>query len=405
MDSDSGLGFVSFFSGALGLDLGLERAGLRPLAVNEFDPIACQTIRRNRPNVLLYDTDIRGLSAERVLRDCGVSVGELFLVCGGPPCQAFSTAGKRLGLNDERGNVFLHFVDLVGQMRPKYVVIENVRGLLSAPLSHRPHSMRGEGHPSLKDDEMPGGALRHIVGMLGDYGYAVCFNLYNTANFGVPQIRERIILFGSREGGQVPDLVPTHDEFGRRGLPVWRTFKEAVEGLPIQQEHLRFPEKRLRYYRMLRPGENWRDLPEALQKEAMGRSYYSGGGKTGFYRRLAWDKPSPTMVTCPTMPATDLGHPTEDRPLSVQEYARVQTFPDDWQFAGNLMERYRQIGNAVPVVFGEAVGRHLLAHDRGEALDRSAAMRVALSRYRNTDYNSWSATVGRKREGEQLPLM
>ena len=141
---------------------------------------------------------------------------------------------------------------------------------------------------------------------------------------------------------------------------------------------------------MLKAGQNWRDIPPELQKEAMGGAYEAGGGKVGFYRRLSWDRPAPTVVTCPTMPATDLAHPEEDRPLSVQEYARIQTFPDDWIFEGNLTSRYKQIGNAVPVHFGEKIGRHLLAYDAGEALE-VAPPQMRLSRYRNTDHRSWQA--------------
>ena len=402
MHAQRNLQFLSFFSGALGLDLGLENAGLSPTLFNESDTTACKTIHLNRPDIRLYAQDIRELSAERLMLDNGLAKGDAFLVCGGPPCQAFSTAGRRLGLNDERGNVFLHFIHLIGSLMPCYVVIENVRGLLSAPLVHRPHRERGHGFPPLSQEELPGGALKHIVSVLEGYGYAVNFNLYNTANFGVPQVRERLVLFGIREGRPVPDLSPTHDEKGRFGLPRWRVFREAVSSLAGPLHHLEFPPRRLRYYRLLGPGENWRDLPANLQEEAMGKSYFAAGGRTGFYRRLHWDKPSPTLVTCPTMPATDLAHPIENRPLSVEEYSRLQTFPDDWHFAGGIRHMYRQIGNAVPVEFAAAMGRHLLAYDEG-ALSGSTAP-VALSRYRNTGYRSWITSAPNTTEQQQAAL-
>jgi len=165
------------------------------------------------------------------------------------------------------------------------------------------------------------------------------------------------VLIACRDGSRAPFLAPTHSQFGEHGLPTWRTFRDAVAGLEeTQQEYVRFPEKRLVYYRQLTAGQNWRNLPEALQRKALGKSFEAGGGKTGFFRRLAWDKPAPTLVTHPAMPATDLCHPQMDRPLSVQEYARVQQFPDDWRFAGALLDRYRQIGNAVPVVSGRRGG-------------------------------------------------
>ncbi len=265
-----------------------------------------------------------------ICKDTGIERGHLFAVVGGPPCQAFSTAGRRLGLNDERGNVFLHFISLIRELQPKYAIFENVRGLLSAPLVHRPHEQRGPGFPPLAEEERPGGALLHILRLLEDAGYQVTFTLYNTANFGVPQIRERLIFFASRDGRKVPFIKPTHDEFGRDGLPRWITLREAIGHLQgCQQQAAQFPENRIRYYRMLKEGQNWRDLPERIQREAMGDSWYAGGGKTGFYRRLAWDKPSPTLVTRPTMKATDLCHPEEIRPLSVEEYAAIQTFPSN----------------------------------------------------------------------------
>jgi len=384
--------YVSFFSGALGLDLGLEAAGLRPLAVNEVDRTICETIRRNRPNLSLYDCDIRDLSAKRLLTDLGLIPGELFAVVGGPPCQAFSTAGRRLGLNDDRGNVFLHFIDLIAGLKPKYAIFENVRGLLSAPLKHRPHNQRGKGHAALQQDELPGGALLHVLGLLERNGYTTTFTLYNTANYGVPQIRERLIFFASREGGGVPYIPPTHGEVVENGLLPWHTLRDAIGRLHgTEQECSKFPEKRLRYFAMLKDGQNWRDLPERLHRQAMGPSYDAGGGKTGFYRRLAWDKPAPTLVTRPTMPATALCHPSDLRPLSVAEYAAIQTFPQHYEFAGKTDDKYRQIGNAVPPLFAEAIGQHILNFDNGSVIDDW--QQIPFSRYRGTDHETWKKSV------------
>ena len=197
-------------------------------------------------------------------------------------------------------------------------------------MDHRPHDQRGDGYPDLTADELKGGALNFVINRLEKSGYGYSFNLYNSANFGTPQIRERVIIICSRDGKKPPFLTPTHSEQGDHGLPKWRSLKPCISNIK-KHEHLNFPEKRLKYYRLLKPGENWKNLPEKLQKEAMGKSYYSGGGKTGFLRRLAWNKPSPTLVTHPAMPATDLAHPTEDRPISVQEYKRIQEFPDSLQ--------------------------------------------------------------------------
>jgi DNA (cytosine-5)-methyltransferase 1 len=156
---------------------------------------------------------------------------------------------------------------------------------------------------------------------------------------------------------------------------------------PETPESGKFPEKRLRFYHLLKEGQNWRGLPKEIQQEAMGASWFAGGGKTGFYRRLAWDKPSPTLVTSPTMPATDLCHPEELRPLSVQEYKAVQTFPLDYVFEGRLDDKYRQIGNAVPCRFGKAIAEHIVAFDENRLVATSTGRQ--LSRYVGTDHESW----------------
>ena len=379
---------LSFFSGALGLDLGLERAGIKTILASEIDQASCETIKLNRPDITLIK-DIRDYTSEEVKKAAGLKPNaEIDLIVGGPPCQAFSTAGKRQGFEDQRGNVFLKFIELIAELRPRYAVIENVRGLLSAPLLHRPHSERGRGFPPLTPEECPGGALFHILTMLRSHGYGINFNLYSSANFGAPQIRERVIILCSLDGAKLPYLKPTHSGDGSFGLPPWRTFREAVAGLPSTPcDFVKFPEKRLRFYRLLTQGQNWRDLPKDLQPEALGGAYLADGGKVGFLRRLAWDSPAPTLVTHPAMPATDLAHPVEDRPLSVQEYKRVQEFPDDYKVCGSLLDQYRQIGNAVPTSLGMAVGRALIAHDAGKKIIN--LLDFPYSRYLRTDEVSW----------------
>jgi len=379
---------LSFFTGAMGLDLGLEKAGISTVLASEIDRVTCETIKANRPGIALI-ADIRNYTASSIRAECNLSPErDIDLIFGGPPCQAFSTAGKRKAFEDERGNVFLKFVDLILELRPRYAVVENVRGLLSAPLAHRPHSHRGAEFAPLMAEEQPGGALYFILNKLRDAGYAVSFNLYNSANFGSPQIRERVVILCSRDGEKLPHLTPTHSNDAKWGLPKWRTLRDALEDLPDTPcDYVRFPEKRLRFYRILKEGQNWRNLPEALQQEALGNSFFAGGGKTGFLRRLSWNKPSPTLVTHPAMPATDLGHPEEDRPLSVQEYRRIQEFPPSLVLAGSITDQYRQIGNAVPTSLGEAIGRTLLARDAGR--DEKNREGFPYSRYVGTDEESW----------------
>jgi DNA (cytosine-5)-methyltransferase 1 len=383
---------LSFFTGAMGLDLGLEEAGLETILACEFDKWSRATISKNRPEIPLLG-DVWNCTPESIREAAGLAEkDDIDVIAGGPPCQAFSTAGNRQGFEDVRGNVFLHFIDLAMELKPKYLVLENVRGLLSAALKHRPLNQRGGNNPQLSPEELPGGALKHIVEKIRAHGYSVSFNLYNAANFAAPQTRERVILICSRNGEKVPYLKPIRSDDSKFGLPAWKTFKEAVGDLDsIEHSHINFPEDRLRYYRMLGPGEYWKHLPEDLQKEALGNSYFSGGGKTGFLRRLSWDKPSPTLVTHPAMPATDLAHPVELRPLSIQEYKRIQEFPDSWDLQGPLLQQYKQVGNAVPIPLGKAVGLQLIAHSKGQPL--IAPVDFKFSRYKATSDSEFLGEV------------
>ena len=388
---------LSFFSGAMGMDLGLEKAGFKTIFACENNNACRKTISKNRPEIGLIG-DIRGYTPQEIKNISGLKEhDEIDLIVGGPPCQAFSTAGKRKGFEDERGNVFLTFIDTIIALKPKYAVIENVRGLLSAPLKHRPHNVRGDDFDELNSDELQGGALNYIIDKLNESGYSVSFNLYNSANFGTPQKRERVILICSRDGEKAPYLEPTHSENGENNLPKWKTFKEAVSHLKNRNhDFINFPEKRLKYYRIIEEGKNWRSLTIDLQKEAMGASFYSGGGKTGFLRRLAWDKPSPTLLTHPAMPATDLCHPVENRPLSIQEYRTIQEFPESWQIEGSILEQYKQIGNAVPVGLGLAVGNLLIKLINGESVEVKSNFKY--SRYLNTDECSWKLNFDKQRQ-------
>lgn len=385
---------ISFFSGAMGLDIGIERAGFDLRLACEVDKFCRQTISLNRPKSALLG-DINNYSKEDILRSAGLGgKDEISLIVGGPPCQAFSTAGKRKAFQDERGNVFIKFIELAISLNPKYFIIENVRGLLSCPLVHKPHNERGIEFTESSEDSMKGGALNYILKMIKASGYAYSFNLYNSANFGTPQIRERVIIVCSRDGVKPPYLEPTHSESGLFGLPLWNNLNSCIHDI-AEHEHLNFPEKRIKFYKKLKPGQNWRNLSEEDQKNAMGKSYFSGGGKTGFFRRLAWDKPSPTLVTHPAMPATDLAHPEENRPLSIQEYKRIQEFPDDWMIAGPLIQKYKQIGNAVPVSVGLAAGRLIMKLIKGEEVRQFE--HFPYSRYKNTDDISWELDFNKRK--------
>ena len=382
---------LSFFSGAMGLDIGLEKAGIDVILACESEKFIRETIKLNRPKIKVLE-DINNYSAKEIRKEAGLKSKEkIDLIVGGPPCQAFSTAGKRLSINENRGIVFIKYLELIKELNPTYFVIENVRGLLSVPLKHVPHDKR---KGKLKTKEEKGGTLNYILNYLNNIGYKVSFNLYNSANFGSPQIRERVIIIGNKKE-KLPYLTPTHSQHGEFGLKPWKTFKAAVKGLHnINHDYVKFPEVRLKYYKKLKEGQNWRNLPLKLQKEALGNSYYLGGGKTGFLRRLGWNKPSPTLVTDPMMPATDLAHPVENRPLSIQEYKRIQEFPDDWKLAGSIRNQYKQIGNAVPVSLGKAIGKLIAYH----ALRKKIIIinNFKYSRYLNTSDLDWHKNIDKK---------
>lgn len=374
---------LSFFSGAMGLDIGMKQGGIPALLACEVNKFARMTIAKNEPNMALIG-DINYYEPAEIPKFAKVPEGRMVdVIFGGPPCQSFSTAGARRALDDERGNLLLRYIHIVEQIKPKYVVIENVRGLLSALYPY-------------KDIEKPikGGALCVVLDRLKAAGYTMSFELYNSANFGAPQIRERVVMIGKLGTEKVAYLTPTHDENGRHGLAKWRTLSDAVQGIEDKEQHyVEFPEKRLKFYRMLKEGQYWKDLPPEAQHEAMGAKLDLGGGKTGFYRRLAFDRPSPTLVTDPTMPATDLCHPIANRPLSVEEYARIQEFPDEWVICGSLKEKYRQIGNAVPIKLGQAIARTILADMKGEKIPQVEGFNY--SRYKNTSEITWQTAMNK----------
>ena len=374
---------LSFFSGCLGLDIGMEKVGIKTLLYCDNDPSCIETIKINRPKIPLIK-NILDYSSDEIREISGLKKNQTVdIMVGGSPCQAFSTAGKRRGLVDARGNVLLQFLKLICDIKPRYFVIENVRGILS--VRH--------------NDEAPGSVFLYIKNYLEDIGYNITFNLYNAANFGSPQIRERVIFIGTRDKNPLPFLEPTHSDNPTYGLPKWRTFGDAVTGLKeSEMDYIEFPKKRLKFYKMLSEGQNWRDLPnETIKQEALGNSYFLGGGKTGFYRRLSFKKPSPTLVTHPSMPATDLCHPKKNRPLSIQEYQRIQEFPDDWVISGTIINKYKQLGNAVPVSLGYAIGKLIVNHSKNKKFVNKFDD-FKYSRYRHTCNNTWGLKYGIKQK-------
>ena len=335
---------ISLFSGAMGLDLGIEKAGFNIRVCIEMDKWAVNTIKSNT-TIPVIDRDINTVPTDEILRVAGVAREEVTLVVGGPPCQAFSTAGKQRGLADFRGNVIIQYLRVVSEIRPKYFIMENVRGILSAKLNDVPTDYQ-EYEPIKKQK---GSVLKFITNEFEKLGYSISYALLDSANYGVPERRERVFIIGHL-GERVPIPSPTHTKAGIYGTKPWVTLRDAIGDLEGREDlhYIPLRPKSLPYMRLLHEGENWRSLPLELAKEAMGKAYELSGGKTGFLRRLKFDEPSPTLVTSPTMPATLLCHPTQLRPLSIEEYARIQQFPNDWIFQGRITTIYKQIGNAVP---------------------------------------------------------
>ena len=376
----AGYPVVSLFSGALGLDLGLERNGFQIRVAVECDAAAAATIKENRKDIVLIEKRLEHVSTRELLKAAGLRVGEAAVVTGGPSCQAFSTAGLRQSFDDERGVMFREFVRVVREARPRFFVMENVTGVLSAAVQHRPLDERGPGHPKLKRDEQLGSAFASIVRELAATGYYVTFDIVNAADFGVPQTRRRAVFIGSRDGEPVSELVRTHSEDGGKGLRKWRTLRNALRTLKEPDpEFTPLSPKKKRYMRSIGAGSNWRKLSKGRQRTALGAAFKSWGGRVGFYRRLAWDKPAPALTTRPDSKATMLCHPTRLRPLSVREYARIQQFPDSWSFSGSVRQKYTQVGNAVPVGLGFAIGAALRKAMRSRTRTRFRGKVVCLT--------------------------
>lgn len=367
---------ISLFSGAMGLDIGLEKAGLNVVIGQDFDESCVKTMQANGHNVL--GGDIREIDPRKLLELTGLSVGEPFLICGGPPCQPFSTAGKRLGINDPRGSLFMDFIRMIDYIRPRFFVMENVKGIMSAPLKHVPLAERDENDP----EQRLGTVLDVILAEFDKLGYKTVYGVLDAVNYGVPQFRERFVLIGSRDNEDIFLPLPTHFQMHQDKSYQWKTVRDAIADLEFDKgECATLSEERLKFLKMIPEGGNWRDLPKDIIPIAMGGAYKSGGGKVGFYRRLSYDQPSPTVVTSPVQKATMMCHPTQDRPLSIKEYARIQQFPDDWIFTGTTAAKYRQIGNAVPVGLAEAIGKAVCAVADGNAV-------VETKRFRGTNVHN-----------------
>ena len=321
---------IELFTGAGGTALGLENAGLNHLLNVEFDKDALNTLQINRPK-----WNVIGKNISEV--DFSPWFGKVDVVEGGFPCQAFSYAGKGRGFEETRGTLFFEFARCVKETMPKIAVGENVKGLL-----------RHDG----------GKTLNIMIRALEEIGYRVSYKVLRSQYLDVPQKRERLIIIAVRKDLNFPILIPKEKDY-------YISIKEALKNVP-KSPGQKYPEKKRKILEMVPQGGYWRDLPENIQKEYMGASYFLGGGKTGMARRLSLEEPSLTLTCAPAQKQTERCHPIETRPLTIREYARIQTFPDEWEFSGSISSQYKQIGNAVPVNLGYHIGMAIIAMLKNE---------------------------------------
>jgi DNA (cytosine-5)-methyltransferase 1 len=325
---------IELFAGAGGLAIGLEKAGFNAVALNEIDKNACATLRKNRPNWNVIENDISNIDF--------TNYKNIDFLSGGFPCQAFSYAGNKLGFEDTRGTLFFEFARAIKEIKPKVFLGENVRGLLT--------------HDN-------GKTLKAIKSVIQELGYTLIEpKVLKAIFYRVPQKRERLFLVCIRN-----DLVKYNNFAWPEPFSQVLTVKDALKkGLlydsdcPKSQGQV-YPERKKQVLSIVPAGGCWVDLPDDIQREYMQKSYFMGGGKTGMARRLSYDNPSLTLTCSPAQKQTERCHPEYTRPLTIREYARIQTFPDEWEFMGSVSSQYKQIGNAVPVNLAHAMGNKLIA--------------------------------------------
>lgn len=313
---------IELFAGAGGLALGVEKAGFDTIALIEFDKNAAQTLKTNRPKWNVICDDIANITPLNLTEEFNLSVGELDLLSGGAPCQAFSYAGKRLGLEDARGTLFYHYAVFLQKLQPKTFLFENVRGLLT--------------HDK-------GRTYKTMLNVFADSGYTIQKQVLNAWDYGNAQKRERLITIGIRNDlvGKISIEFPKPHAY----KPILR---DVLQNVP-KSEGTQYSEYKRSLFELVPPGGYWRDIPEDIAKAYMKSCWNMEGGRTGILRRMSMDEPSLTVLTSPTQKQTERCHPLEPRPFTVRENARIQSFPDEWKFCGNVGSQYKQVGNAVPV--------------------------------------------------------
>ena len=318
--------FIEVCAGAGGLSTGLIKAGFAPLLLNDNNSECCQTLKNNHPGANVVCCSMNNLGTH-----LDSFIGKVDVLTGGIPCQSFSQIGSRHGLDDPRGDLMFKFADMVDLLKPKIFMIENVKGLLS--------------HDH-------GKTIQTIINNLNKHAqYHVQYTVLNASKFGVPQKRERVFIVGVQKQHNLNFTFPIEDEHVT-------ILREALIDVP-ESDGAQYPDAKKKLFDMIPQGGCWVDLPIEIQKSYLGNSYLSGGGKRGILHRLSMDKPSLTLLCTPSQKQTERCHPTESRPLTIREYARIQTFSDQYMFTGSMASQYKQIGNAVPVELARRIGKSL----------------------------------------------
>lgn len=322
---------LELFAGCGGLALGLEMSGFTTIGLVEIDRSAAETLKTNRPNWNVICADIRDIASHNLEELFSIKKGELDLLSGGPPCQSFSTIGKRLGFADSRGQLFTYYTEFLRQLAPKMLIFENVKGL--------------RGHDN-------GHTYATILEAFDAAGYVTNYEVLDAWDYGVPQRRQRLFTVGIRK--DIHEICEFEFPKPHEYKPLLKDIKLDTD--PGVEECARYSQNKQKVMELIPPGGCWKDLPEDIAKEYMKQCWYMPGGKTGILRRFKLDEPSFTIMTAPSSKQADRCHPFEIRPFSYRENARIQTFPDDWVFCGSLSSKYRQIGNAVPVALAKDMG-------------------------------------------------
>lgn len=334
--SENRMTAIDLFSGAGGLHIGFEKAGFEIKLCIDNDNLVERTHKRNFPTIPMINQDIRTVTIDEIRKY--LPNGTVDVVIGGPPCQGFSTIGKRVSSNpekraehDPRNELVIVYANIIKALQPKFIVMENVKGILTMN---------------------KGAYLETVLSVLQDAGYTADYKLVNMADYGVPQIRERVIILGNRLGLPVTFPQPDHSDNVEDNLPPWNNCWDVLKDLVELEDTpefnhvaLKHTQKNIERYKLIPEGGR---LPEdALPPELYRRNF----GNT--YKRLDRKRPALTMV-----PGNDAFpiHPELNRSLTVREAARIQTFPDNIIFEGNRRQQGHQVGNAVPPMFSEKLG-------------------------------------------------